>query len=110
MQITFAKRRMQKSCEEFASLRKEHGAGCAKRISARLAELAAAKSSEEFRHLPGGCHELNRERAGQLALKLPDGKRLIFKPAEDPPPTTDDGALEWGAVETIEILEIVDYH
>lgn len=83
---------------------------CAKRIAARIADLEAATSLEDFRHLPGGCHELDGDRDGQLALKLPDGKRLVIKPTSDPPPTTEDGGMDWTAIEAIEVIDIVDYH
>lgn len=110
MQISFAKRRLQKTCEEHRLLQKDHGEGCAKKIAARLADLRAASSLEAFRHLPGGCHELSGDREGQLALRLPDGKRLIMRPSDNPAPAKDDGGLDWSAVEAIEIVEIVDYH
>jgi proteic killer suppression protein len=109
LQISFAKRRLQRTCEKHRSLQKEHGAACAKKISARLADLAAASCLEDLRHLPGECHELDGDRAGQLAVKLPDGKRLIIRPSEPPPPQIE-GGLDWSAVEAIEIVEIVDYH
>jgi toxin HigB-1 len=110
LQISFGKRRLQKTCEEHRALQKQHGAACAKRISVRLADLAAANSLEEFRHLGGGCHELDGDRDGQLALKLLGGKRLIIRPVDDPTPRKGTGGLDWGAVEAVEIVDIVDYH
>lgn len=110
MQISFAKRKLQKTCEEHRLLQKEHGTACAKRIAVRIADLEAASCLEVTRHLGGGCHQLDGNRDGQLALKLPDGKRLIIKPTEDPPPAKADGGLDWTAVESIEIVDIVDYH
>jgi proteic killer suppression protein len=110
LQISFAKRQLQKACERHRSLQKEHGNACAKKIAARLADLRAASSLEDFRHLPGGCHELGGKRKGQLALKLPDGKRLIIRPSENPAPTKEGGGLDWSAVEAIEVIEIADYH
>lgn len=110
MQISFAKRRLQKTCEEHQSLQKEHGVACAKRVAARLADLEAASNLEDFRHLPGGCHELDGDRDGQLALKLPDGKRLVIRPSANPAPTNEDGGLDWSSVDAIEVVEIVNYH
>jgi proteic killer suppression protein len=110
VQISFAKRKLQKTCEEHRSLKKMFGDGCGNKIAVRLADLRSAASLEEFRALPGGCHELAGDRDGQLALDLPDGKRLIFKPSEDPAPTKEDGGLDWGAVDAVEVIEIVDYH
>lgn len=110
MQISFAKRKLQKTCEEHRLLQKEHGVACAKRIAVRIADLEAASCLEVFRNLAGGCHELDGDRNGQLALKLPDGKRLVIKPTDDPPPALAEGGLDWTAVEAIEIIDIVDYH
>jgi toxin HigB-1 len=110
LQISFGKRRLQRTCEEYGSLLSEHGASCAERISVRLADLAAARSLDEFRHLAGGCHELDGDRDGQLALDLPDGKRLIIRPTDDPAPTTDAGGLDWGAVEAVEIVDVLGDH
>ena len=110
MQISFKKRRLQKTCESQQSLQKAHGVGCAKKISSRLADLEAVSTLDGMHHLPGGCHELEADRDGELALRLPDGKRLIFRPVADPAPTKPDGGLDWNAVDEIEVLEIVDYH
>lgn len=58
-------------------------------------DLVAALTLEEFRNLPGRCHELHSDRAGQLSLDLDGPYRLIFEPADDPIPTKPDGGLEW---------------
>jgi toxin HigB-1 len=110
LQISFAKRKLQKTCEEHQLLQKEHGVACAKRIAARIADLEAAACLEDFRHLPGGCHELSGDRNGQLALKLPDGKRLVIEPISDPPPVKEGRGMDWTAIEAIEVVDIVDYH
>ena len=60
--------------------------------------------------IPGGCHELREDRAGQLAVDVTKNLRLIFRPTEDPPPAKDDGGLDWKAVTAITILEVADYH
>jgi len=56
------------------------------------------------------CHELTGQNAGFLAVDVSANYRLIFQPAEDPPPLKDDGGLDWSAVTEILILDIVDYH
>jgi proteic killer suppression protein len=108
--IAFASTRLQKLCSSARDLRRVLGDGGAKKATAHLASLRAASSLEEFRYLPGRCHELGADRAGQLALDLPDGKRLVFEPALDPPPTKPDGGLDWTAVRSIRIVAIADYH
>lgn len=110
MRISFASRKLKKICEDERGLQKAHGKGCARKIKTRLTDLEAAANLEVMRNLPGRCHELTKDRSGQLALDLDDGKRLVFRPAIDPAPAKQDGGLDWFAVEAIEILEITDYH
>ena len=77
---------------------------------ARLADLEASATLAEMAELPGHCHELAGDRAGQLALDLAGGKRLVFEPAANPSPLKKDGGLDWSKVEAVRILEITDYH
>jgi len=63
-----------------------------------------------MRYLPGRCHELKGDRAGQLAVSLNEPYRLIFEPEHDPLPRTTNGGLDWQAVTAIRILDILDYH
>lgn len=110
MQISFASKKLKEICEEERALRRQHGETCARKVKSRLLDLEAASSLEVMRSLPGHCHELTKERAGQLALRLSGGKRLIIQPTTDPVPTKPDGGLDWSAVDAVEIVEIVDYH
>ena len=110
MEVSFATPALKKLCESGTALQRKHGQSCAKKIKTRLTDMRAAPRLEEFRHLPGRCHELEGDRKGQLGLDLADGKRLIFKPTHDPPPLKEDGGLDWRAVEAVQVLEIVDYH
>jgi toxin HigB-1 len=110
VEITFAKKRLQKTCESKSKLQREHGAPCAKKLMTRLSDLAAVETLEEMRGLPGNCHELEGDRDGQLSVEGTDGKRLIFEPSEEPIPAKDDGGLDWSGVESIRILDLIDYH
>lgn len=110
MDVTFANTRIQKLCSSGRELRRALGASGEKKAAAHLASLRAAPCLEEFRTLPGRCHELVADRAGQLALVLPDGRRLIFEPTENPAPTKPDGGLDWAAIRSVRIVEISDYH
>ncbi len=87
-----------------------YGADNARRILKRLNELAAAENLDVMRHLPGRCHELKHDRAGQLAVDVRHPYRLIFEPANEPIPRKDDGGLDWSQVTTIRIVEVEDYH
>lgn len=89
---------------------KKHGPGNAKRLQTRLDDLDAAQSMEDMRDLPGHWEELKSKRVGQFSARLHGGLRLIVKPQKQPPPTKPDGGLDWGAIDSITILEMVDYH
>ncbi len=110
MNVSFSTTKLRKLCTFDRDLQRQLGPGGAKKAKSHLASIAAAETLADFRHLPGHCHELGADRAGQLALNLPDGKRLVFEPADDPPPTKPDGGLDWAAVRSVRILEIGDYH
>lgn len=83
-----------------------------KLIRARLDELADAENLAVMRFLPQSyCHELKGSRAGQLAVKLDKGYRMVFESADNPVPKKKDGGLDWNQVTTIRILELAeDYH
>jgi plasmid maintenance system killer protein len=83
-----------------------------KLIRARLDELADAGNLDAMRFLPQAyCHELKGNRAGQLAVKLDQGYRMVFEPANNPVPKKKDGGLDWNQVTAVRILELSeDYH
>lgn len=89
---------------------RKHGAIRAKRIRQRLDDLRAAEVLEDMRHVPGRCHELKGDRAGQLSLDLDHPYRLIFEPANAPVPTKEDGGLDWTKVTAVIIIGVVDTH
>jgi plasmid maintenance system killer protein len=90
---------------------KAYGLPAAKRIRQRLQEFEAAENLEVIRSLPAAnCHELSGQNAGSLAVDVSANYRLIFAPAENPPPEKEDGGLDWSAVTDIVIFDIIDYH
>ena len=89
---------------------KKHGPETAKKLQTRLDDLDAAQSMDDMRNLPGKWEELKNDRAGQFSARLQGGLRLIVKPQKQPPPTKPDGGLDWRAIDSITILEMVDYH
>ncbi|NLW86662.1 MAG: killer suppression protein [Planctomycetes bacterium] len=110
MDIEFANRKLQETCNAARSMNREWGPQMAKKVQQRLAELAAAIVLEDMRKMPGRCHELKADRKGQLALDLVHPKRLVFSPGNNPKPVRPDGGLDWSKVTRIVILEVVDYH
>lgn len=110
MEIRLA-RKVAKVCNSEREMRAKLGVRNAEKLQQRLAELQAAPNLEAMRSLPAvRCHELSGDRKGQLAVDLVYPKRLILVPDHDPPPTKEDGGLDWRRVTRILVVEIVDYH
>ncbi|MDG2989886.1 type II toxin-antitoxin system RelE/ParE family toxin [Candidatus Synechococcus calcipolaris G9] len=109
MDIVFEKK-LEKLYNNQRQLEKEYGTRRAKRIRQRLDDLRAANTLEDMRSLPGRCHELQHDRAGQLSLDLDHPYRLIFQPENDPVPVKPDGGLDWKTITAVRILGVVDTH
>ena len=103
-------KRLKELCESERALQLVHGETCARKVSGRLQDLEAAASLEDMRSLPGACHELSGDRAGQLAIRVGGGKRLILEPASIPAPAKPDGGLDWPEVSAVRVVAIHDYH
>jgi proteic killer suppression protein len=110
MEVLFEDEKLQRQFSNQRDLRRKWGDEGAKRITLRLQQLAAAETLSDMRQLPGRCHELTGDRAGELAVDVHGGHRLIFKPSENPPPTGEGGGLDWRRVESVTVTEVVDYH
>lgn len=96
-------------CESEKELRKQCGTVRAKKIQTRLAALRAAETLADMRYLPGRCHELKADRAGQLSLDLDHPYRLLFRPAEETDPGPG-GGLNWTIVTAVVVLSVTDTH
>ena len=96
--------------EDLLQVTKAHGPEVSKKLKTRLDDLDAAQSMEPMRNLPGHWEELKHNRAGQFSARLQGGMRLIVKPQKHPPPTKPDGGLDWSAIDSIYIVEMVNYH
>ncbi len=111
MEIHFGTRKLEKLCSSEKEMKKKLGTRMVKLLQQRLAQLAAAGTLLDMKHLPGArCHELHQDRKGQLAVDLEHPQRLIFEPNHDPVPTKPDGGLDWLQVTSILVIEITDYH
>jgi toxin HigB-1 len=108
MEITFGTRRLQRTCESATEMRRAYGPVCARKLMLRLIELRAAPCLEDLRRLGGRCHELDADRAGQLAVDLPKGRRLVFVPSAGTPRKGRGRALDWTAIDAVEVIEILD--
>lgn len=96
--------------EDSKQVTKAYGIETSKKLKTRLDDLDASQSMEDMRGLPGHWEELKNKRAGQFSARLHGGLRLIVKPQKHPPPVKPDGGLEWSAIDSIYIVEVVNYH
>jgi len=89
---------------------RKHNAQRAKLIRRRLDDLRAVQFLDVMRNLPGRCHELKGDRAGQLSVDLDGPYRLLFRPAHEPLPIKPDGGLNWSQVAAVIVVGVVDTH
>jgi proteic killer suppression protein len=108
MDISFASPEIEKLCSEERAMQRKLGASCARKLRARLADLDTVATVREL--IAGRPHPLKGDRAGQFALDLQGGKRLVFEPADEPIPYSEDGSIDWSQVTKARIVFIGDYH
>jgi proteic killer suppression protein len=108
MEIRFRDKRLRELCEQSALAEKRLGAACARKLKLRLQALEAVTCVTKL--VAGNPHPLKGDRAGQFALDLAGGRRLVFGPDHEPCPTHPDGGIDWSCVTRICIEFIGDYH
>lgn len=108
MKISFLDADIEALCKQSKLATRKLGAESAKKLQRRLSELFAANVVSEL--VAGRPHPLEHDRAGQFAVDLHGGCRLIFKPTKQPPPARPDGSIDWAQVDEITIIEAGDYH
>src|SRR5580692_11299032 len=107
MEILFPIDEDPREWNETKRLVRKHNAQRAKLLRRRLDDLRAAACLEVMRMLPGRCHELKGDRAGELSLDLDGPYRLIIRPANDPVPRKQDGGLDWKGVTIVILVGVV---
>lgn len=110
MEISFADARLKQACEAAAERQRKWGQPAAKNLKTRLDDLRAAKCMEDMRNLPGRWEELSGDRTGYFSCRLDKGLRLILRPTRQPPPSKQNGGLDWQHIEQVTITEVVNYH
>ena len=111
MEILFASPKMKKLFNSETELMRKYGAEGFKRIKLRMSVLRSAPSLASVPSVPPDrCHELKGNRKGQFAVDLHHPYRLVFRPTGDPPPRKEDGGIDKEKVESVTIIEVVDYH
>jgi plasmid maintenance system killer protein len=111
MVIYFKTKKLQKICNNRNESIKKFGPKIARKLQQRLMELKAASCLDDISRVPPPrCHQLSGNRDGQLSADLEHPYRLLFIPANNPIPVTQDGGLNWAKVTEVEIIEIADTH
>ena len=111
MYISFNSRKLERSFNAAASLRKNYGDRMARAIMKRMAVLRAARNLALVpTNPPERRHSLSGRRAGQFAVDLVHPFRLVFEPNHDPVPLTQDKGIDSVQVVAIRILAVIDYH
>jgi plasmid maintenance system killer protein len=110
LEVFLASHALEKRLGSDAARRRAYGDVVARKLALRLTQLHAAPNLGAMRGMPGGCHELREDRAGQLAVDLTDNLRLVFEPANDPIPVKEGDGLDWDRVTEVRIREVTDYH
>lgn len=108
MEIRYKDKKVRELCEKQVVAEKKLGAACSRKLRNRLSDLDSASRVSEL--VAGNPHPLKGDRAGQFALDLTGGWRLVFAPAHDPCPTRPDGGIDWPQVTIVCIEYIGDYH
>ena len=110
MDILFQRDKLRREFNTKKLLVRRHGKRRADLIDRRMVQLRAVAVLADLRNLPGRCHELKGDRAGQLSMDLDHPYRLIFKPTDNPPPIRPDGGIDWTKVSAVTILGVEDTH
>jgi proteic killer suppression protein len=108
MKVSYEHDDVETLCKHHKVAVKRLGAASARKLQRRLAELHAASAVSDL--VVGRPHPLRYDRAGQFAVDLHKGTRLIFKPTFQPQPLKDDGSINWSQIAEITIIEVGDYH
>ncbi|MFV8753182.1 type II toxin-antitoxin system RelE/ParE family toxin [Nannocystaceae bacterium ST9] len=107
MDILFKTDDLRLLCSSEHEAKRRLGAPSARKLRARLEDLAAAVRVTDL--IAGRPHPLKGDRLGEFALDLHGGCRLVFEPAIEPIPTKD-GVTDWSQVMSVRMTFIGDYH
>lgn len=108
--IGWSDRKLKKNCSSDRAGRRIFGPEQWTVLKRRIVSLEAAPTLAALEGVPGRCHELSADRAGQFSLDLRGAYRLIFTPDHDPVPTLAEGGIDRSLVTKVVIVEVVDHH
>jgi len=110
LDILFASEKLELLCHDDRLATRTLGAPSARKLRARLDDLISSANLDYARNLPGRFHALTGDRAGQYAVDLQAGRRLVVAPANDPLLSRPDGSLDLTKVTIISVIYVGDYH
>ena len=108
MIVRFRDERLRRLCEQQRLMVRQLGDASARKLRTRLADLESVANVTEL--VAGRPHPLKGDRAGQFALELHGGHRLVFEPSHQPPPERAAGGIDWQSVDDVTIVQVGDYH
>lgn len=107
MEVAYTDNGLRELCESPRRAVQVLGEACARKLSARVADLKAAGT---VLRLPAGKpHPLKGKRSNQYAVDLTEGKRLVLTPGGTSIPKLESGGIKWDAVTKIKVVEIGSY-
>ena len=99
MKIKYKSKKLERSCCDKQYSTKKYGIEMWNYINLRITQIKAASSLDEMVHNHiGGCHKLKGDRQEQYAFHLQEPNRLIVIKVKN------------SSENSVEIIEIVDYH
>jgi proteic killer suppression protein len=108
MEIAFRDKALKGLSENPKTAQRKLGTASARKLRTRLADLRAAGTVAEL--VAGRPHPLKGDRAGEFAIDLHGGHRLVFVQDHDPVPIREDGTVDWNSVTNVRVVFIGDYH
>ena len=109
--ISFKNKKLQGIFESDAAIKKAFGKVNARYIQRRMTFLRAAPSLSHVPHQrPERCHQFEGRGKEQFVVDVKQPFRLVFKPAHNPLPRSNDGGIDLEQITAIEILAVEDYH
>ena len=109
MEVDYESPRFETLLHNERELKKAYGAETVKKLAIRITTIRESKNLAELHFLPGRTHPLTGNRAGRLAMDLPNGRRLEFRPTP-PVPTKPDGGIDLTKVTSITLIELSDHY
>lgn len=107
MELRFRNNKIKEQCENPQRARLDFGSRMGNVLTQRVAELAAATSLLDIKHIPAArLHRLKGARADEFAVDLVHPYRLVFRPI------LQEGVdiFDLESINIIRIEEVTDYH